>query len=111
MIAAAVANHGTLMKPYLVQRIQAPDESSDPVGHPGPAEPAGELGGGQLTCAQMMIQVTQNPAGTAYATANQNVTGGILIAGKTGTAQTGRTTRPIPMTPSSPASHRPTTRR
>jgi cell division protein FtsI/penicillin-binding protein 2 len=37
---------------------------------------------------QMMIQVTQNPAGTAYATANQSVAG-VEIAGKTGTAQNG----------------------
>ncbi len=37
----------------------------------------------------MMIQVTQNPAGTAYATANQSVDGRIEIAGKTGTAQNG----------------------
>ena len=37
----------------------------------------------------MMIQVTQNPAGTAFATANKTVTGGIEIAGKTGTAQNG----------------------
>jgi cell division protein FtsI/penicillin-binding protein 2 len=40
----------------------------------------------QLT--DMMIQVTTNPAGTAYATANPSVAG-VTIAGKTGTAQTG----------------------
>jgi cell division protein FtsI/penicillin-binding protein 2 len=37
---------------------------------------------------QMMVQVTQNPSGTAYATANQAVAG-VEIAGKTGTAQNG----------------------
>jgi cell division protein FtsI/penicillin-binding protein 2 len=36
----------------------------------------------------MMIQVTQNPAGTAYLTANEHVAG-TVIAGKTGTAQNG----------------------
>jgi cell division protein FtsI/penicillin-binding protein 2 len=36
----------------------------------------------------MMEQVTQNPAGTAYATANPSVAG-VPIAGKTGTAQNG----------------------
>jgi peptidoglycan glycosyltransferase len=36
----------------------------------------------------MMEQVTQNPAGTAYATANPSVAG-VQIAGKTGTAQNG----------------------
>lgn len=88
MMAAAVANHGTLMKPYLVQRIQAPDEStilsatSSVLSTPVNSTVASDL-------TQMMIQVTQNPAGTAFATANKNVTGGIVIAGKTGTAQTG----------------------
>jgi len=37
---------------------------------------------------QMMEQVTQNPAGTAFATANPSVAG-VEIAGKTGTAQNG----------------------
>ncbi len=65
MIAAAVANHGTLMTPYLVQQIQAPDESTiqsatpAPLSHPVSAAVASDL-------TQMMIQVTQNPAGTAY---------------------------------------------
>ena len=36
MIAAAVANDGTLMKPYLVQRIQAPDESTIQSATPAP---------------------------------------------------------------------------
>jgi peptidoglycan glycosyltransferase len=88
MMAAAVANHGTLMKPYLVQRIQAPDESVIQSATPAPlSTPVSSRVADDLT--QMMIQVTQNPAGTAYATANKNVTGGIVIAGKTGTAQTG----------------------
>jgi penicillin-binding protein A len=88
MVAATVANHGTLMKPYLVQRVQAPDES-DIVS----ATPAVQSHPVSPTVAQylqkMMIQVTQNPAGTAYQTANQSVADGILIAGKTGTAQNG----------------------
>jgi cell division protein FtsI/penicillin-binding protein 2 len=37
----------------------------------------------------MMNQVTQNPGGTAFATANQQVAGGIVIDGKTGTAENG----------------------
>lgn len=88
MMAAAVANHGTLMKPYLVQQIQAPDESTIQSATPTTlSKPVSPTVAGYLT--QMMIQVTQNPAGTAFATANKNVTGGIEIAGKTGTAQTG----------------------
>src|SRR6185437_814801 len=88
MIAATVANHGTLMTPYLVQRIQAPDESTIQSATPVPlSHPVTPTVAGDLT--QMMIQVTQNPAGTAFATANKTVTGGIEIAGKTGTAQNG----------------------
>jgi peptidoglycan glycosyltransferase len=88
LISAAVAHGGTLMKPYLVQSVQAPDlsmiDSAKPtaLSHPVNPQVAGFL-------TQMMEQVTQNPAGTAFATANKSVTGGILIAGKTGTAQNG----------------------
>jgi penicillin-binding protein A len=50
------------------------------------ANPISPTVASQLT--QMMVSVTNNPAGTAYATANQNVAG-VEIAGKTGTAQNG----------------------
>ena len=87
MMAAAVANHGALMKPYLVQRVQAPDESVIQTATPSVlSRPVSSSVASDLT--KMMIQVTQNPAGTAYATANQSIAG-VLIAGKTGTAQTG----------------------
>jgi penicillin-binding protein A len=87
MLSAAIANGGTLMKPYLVQQVQAPDlsviDSASPtaLSHPVSATVAGYL-------TQMMKQVTQNPAGTAYQTANSSVAG-VEIAGKTGTAQNG----------------------
>jgi peptidoglycan glycosyltransferase len=87
MMAATVANGGTLMTPYLVQQVQAPDlnpiQTAAPsvLAHPISPQVAGYL-------RQMMVQVTSNPAGTAYATANPNVAG-VLIAGKTGTAQNG----------------------
>jgi penicillin-binding protein A len=88
MMAATVANHGTLMTPYLVQRVQAPDESVIDSATPTVlGRPVSSTVASYLT--QMMTQVTQNPAGTAYQTANQTVTGGIVIAGKTGTAQNG----------------------
>ena len=87
MIAAAVANHGTLMRPYLVQRVQAPDESVIQSATPAPlSKPVSPTVASDLT--QMMIQVTQNPGGTAFATANKSIAG-VLIAGKTGTAQNG----------------------
>ena len=37
----------------------------------------------------MMIQVTQNPQGTAHLSAGTQAAGGIVIAAKTGTAQNG----------------------
>jgi penicillin-binding protein A len=88
MMAATVANHGVLMRPYLVQQIRAPDQ--EVVQNTQPTELRQVISGAiasDLTA--MMISVTHNPAGTAYYTANPNVTDGISIAGKTGTAQNG----------------------
>jgi peptidoglycan glycosyltransferase len=87
MDAAAIANGGTLMKPYLLKSVQAPDlttiASTAPsvLSQPVSAQAASETG-------SMMVQVTTNPAGTAFATANPSVAG-VEIAGKTGTAQNG----------------------
>ena len=87
MDSAAIANGGTLMTPYLVQEVQAPDLSVVQSAHTSvlsrvvSAQIAGQV-------RTMMIQVTQNPAGTAYLTANEHVAG-VEIAGKTGTAQNG----------------------
>jgi peptidoglycan glycosyltransferase len=87
MDAAAIANGGKLMKPYLVQSVQAPDLSTifnaspTMLSQPVSSQVASEVG-------QMMIAVTQNPGGTAFATANQSVAG-VEIAGKTGTAENG----------------------
>jgi penicillin-binding protein A len=87
MDAAAIANHGTLEKPYLVQSIQAPDLStiynatSLPMSQPVTSQVADEI-------TKMMIAVTQQPTGTAFATANSSIAG-VEIAGKTGTAENG----------------------
>ena len=87
MFAAAIANNGTLMTPYLVQQVQAPDltpiQNASPAAFTHPVSP-------QVASyiKQMMISVTSNPAGTAYATANPQIAG-VQIAGKTGTAQNG----------------------
>ena len=87
MLSAAIANGGTLMKPYLVQQVQAPDLSAIDTAKPTVlSRPVSATVAGYMT--QMMKQVTQNPAGTAYATANSSVAG-VEIAGKTGTAQNG----------------------
>jgi len=87
MFSAAIADGGTLMKPHLVQSVQAPDlstiEAAPPtaLSHPVTPTVASDV-------TQMMEQVTQNPAGTAFATANSSIAG-VQIAGKTGTAQNG----------------------
>src|SRR5260370_18651487 len=68
MDAAAIANQGRLMKPYLVQSVQAPDLSTIQSTTPSVLSQAvSPVVANQVT--QMMIAVTQNPAGTAYQTA------------------------------------------
>jgi penicillin-binding protein A len=88
MDAAAIANHGTLMRPYLLKSVVAPDlvtiDSTAPSVLSQAVSPqvASDMG-------QMMVQVTQNPDGTAYQTAGPPAVGSLVIAGKTGTAETG----------------------
>jgi penicillin-binding protein A len=89
MDAAAIANGGRLMKPYLVQQIQAPDLSMIFNATPSVLSQAVSPQVASQV-AQMMIQVTQNPAGTAYQTAGPPTLGNkVVIAGKTGTAENG----------------------
>jgi peptidoglycan glycosyltransferase len=87
MIAATIANHGTLMTPYLVKQVTAPDGSSVQTANPTVLSQAISSSVAD-EIQSMMVQVTQNPAGTAYATANSSIAG-VQIAGKTGTAQNG----------------------
>jgi len=88
MFSAAVANHGQLMYPYLVQRVVGPGLSvitsakTSVLSQAVSPQVAGNL-------EAMMFQVTHNPGGTAYATAGPQATGNITIVGKTGTAQNG----------------------
>jgi penicillin-binding protein A len=87
MFAAAIANGGTLMKPYLVQQVTASDlstvqtTSQSTLSQPVSPSVADSVG-------QMMHAVVQQPEGTAYAF-RQDVAG-VDIAGKTGTAETGQ---------------------
>jgi peptidoglycan glycosyltransferase len=89
MFASAIANGGTLMKPYLVQQVTASDlstvqtTSQSVLSQSVSPSVASSVG-------QMMLAVVQQPEGTAFAF-RTGVTG-VTIAGKTGTAETGQIT-------------------
>jgi peptidoglycan glycosyltransferase len=87
MVAAAVANRGVLMAPYLVQEVQAPDLSVIDSAQPR------ELGTAvspqtAASLAQMMTAVVDDGTGT-----NAQIPG-VKVAGKTGTAQQGEGRKP-----------------
>lgn len=84
MVAAAVANHGTLMTPYVVSQVTAPDlsvlDKTEPKRYGvGPA--MSRQTADQLTT--MMESVVTNGTGTGAQIP------GVTVAGKTGTADTG----------------------
>jgi peptidoglycan glycosyltransferase len=87
MFAAAIANGGTLMKPYLVKQVMASDLSTvqstgqSVLSQPVSSSVASSVG-------QMMRAAVQDSNGTAFAF-NAQAEGGLVIAGKTGTAETG----------------------
>jgi penicillin-binding protein A len=88
MDAAAIADHGTVMRPYLLDQVQAPDLSTITSTTPSALSQAvSPQVASEMT--QMMIAVTQNPGGTAYQTAGPPTVGSLVIAGKTGTAENG----------------------
>ncbi|GAA1748083.1 peptidoglycan D,D-transpeptidase FtsI family protein [Nonomuraea sp. AD125B] len=81
MIAAGIANNGTVMKPYLVNKIT--DSKGDTIDEADPDEltdAVSEETAGKLR--QMMVSVVQN------GTANLAQVPGVQVAGKTGTAET-----------------------
>jgi peptidoglycan glycosyltransferase len=82
LVAATIANHGAEPRPYLVQRIEAPDgsvvstTSPQTLGHPISSQTATEIN-------QMMQLVVEG------GTATTAQIPGIQVAGKTGTAELG----------------------
>jgi penicillin-binding protein A len=85
MFSAAIANGGTLMSPYLVQKVTAPD-LTPLVNTPSAvlSEAVSPAVASQVS--QMMVDVVKQPYGTAHNTA---FLPNIAIAAKTGTAQNG----------------------
>jgi cell division protein FtsI/penicillin-binding protein 2 len=86
MFAAAIANHGTLMRPYMVQKVIAPNLTPLVTAQPSvlsqTVSPAVAS-----DVARMMTGVVAQPYGTAHSI--QAELGGITVAAKTGTAQNG----------------------
>src|SRR6185436_8470919 len=82
MVAATIANNGVVMRPYVVERIVAPDGSTvvrtkkESLGRAVKPETAQEV-------ATMMKTVVEGGTGTAAQIP------GLLVGGKTGTAETG----------------------
>lgn len=82
MVAAAIGNHGTLMQPYLINRLTSP--TLDVLSQTQPhvlSNPITSSTASTLT--QMMVDVVNRGTGTRAQIP------GISVAGKTGTAETG----------------------
>jgi len=84
MVAAGIGNRGVVMRPYLIDELQSP--SQEPL-VPGHSE---ELS--QAISANSAAEVTRLMVATVQeGTAQQAAIPGVTVAGKTGTAESGRT--------------------
>ncbi|MDT7842696.1 penicillin-binding transpeptidase domain-containing protein [Streptomyces justiciae] len=83
MVASAVANDGKLMKPYMVDELQAPN--LDTIAKNDPAELSQPLSPENAQVLQSMMEtVVEKGTGTTA-----QIGGGVTVGGKTGTAQHG----------------------
>ncbi|HUK71447.1 MAG TPA: penicillin-binding transpeptidase domain-containing protein [Streptosporangiaceae bacterium] len=88
MFSATIANGGTLMKPYLVQKVEAQDLSSvEAATQQSLSQPVSGAVAGEVK--RMMLSVVQSPSGTAHAATASLQNSGIEVGAKTGTAQNG----------------------
>lgn len=86
MVAAAIANHGKMMRPYLVWRAVGSDGTADYQAHPQVWRQATSLTTAR-NVRKLMVGVTQNPSGTAYGVFQAYGQGMPTMAAKTGTAE------------------------
>ncbi len=94
MVAAGVANGGSVMKPYLVKQTRG--SGLDVVDTAKPTELSRALNHDQAAAlTRMMTQVTESPQGTG---ARARIPG-IKVAGKSGTAEHGQDARGNPLAP------------